>query len=121
MGSITAGQVDGAAGGGHTPGRLSARRLPIWLRVSAVVFLALAGIVALAMVLGAEGVGSTGGHGSGGGHESTEMEMRDDAPTRNHGAGGEGDHGTSGRGSQGDHRSDSDRSTDRPGSDHGSR
>jgi hypothetical protein len=125
MGSITAGQMDGAAASRRTPGRLSARRLPIWIRVSAVVVLVLAGIVALAMVLGAEGVGSTGGHGSGGGHGSTDqMEMREDAPAGNHGAGREGarDHGPSGRGaSQSDHRSESDRSPGGSGSDHGSR
>ena len=88
MGTVTANEED-REGRSSVPRRMTGRRVPLWIRISGVVGLAMVAIVVAAMALGAEGPGSGGGHGAGGGHGSgEEMRMGDDTPRGDHGDGG---------------------------------
>lgn len=74
-------------------------RIPIWVRLPAVIFLVLAGIVVATMLLYNTNVGEarSGGHGSRGGMQMNGSDMSGDHSSGDHGSRGDhssGDHGT---------------------------
>jgi len=84
------------------PRRRILSRVPIWVRLSVIVVVVLAGILLSSVLLGATNVGdrqgSTGGHGSDGGMEMTDHGgSAGNHPDGNHGTGSAqsgGNHGT---------------------------
>jgi hypothetical protein len=84
------------------------RRLPLWVRVSGIVAIVLAGVFLTTMLLAASGVDDRGSSGSG--HDSgdhTEMETNDEGSGGDHGS--DGDHGRPSDGGSGvDHGSGDD-------------
>ena len=93
----------GATAQARAPRRRLLSRIPLWVRISAIIALILVGVFASSMLLGASGAGESqvGGHGGSGGQMQTPHQGGSGS---NHGAGGS-PHSRRGQSVGGDHRS----------------
>lgn len=98
----------GATAQARAPRRRLLSRVPLWVRISAIIALILVGVFASSMLLGASGAGESqgGGHGGSGGQMQTPHQCGSGqgGSGSSHGAGGS-PHSRRGQSAGGDHRS----------------